>query len=156
MANGVLVPSLRDQENKRIQKTPLDPSVPALPLQSGCGFVHGRLKTSKMAKIRLSISQNAAKRYKSNPWDFFPWSRSQFPLKKNSLKQHLFFYYIVQCGAQIYINYNPETVINYQIHVIDWDRTIMSHAMHNRPDITIYDEGKRKIRLIDMVGNIKP
>ena len=43
-----------NQRYKRGQKSPLDPTAFAGPLQSGYSHVHGRLKTSKMVKIVIS------------------------------------------------------------------------------------------------------
>jgi len=59
ITNGVLVSpsgtmtltSGSNQWYERCQETPFDPTAPARPLQSGYSHVHGKLQTSKMAKI---------------------------------------------------------------------------------------------------------
>jgi len=43
-----------NQRYKRAQKSPLNATALPEPLQGGCSLVHGRLKTSKMAKIVIS------------------------------------------------------------------------------------------------------
>jgi len=51
-----------------------------------------------------------------------------------------------------YYEYTPESVIENKTHLLYWDRTILSdkEAIHNRPDITVFDKEKKKVQFIDM------